>query len=374
MLTAAQLDSLPGPVLELYERYQQSVIDDICRRLAGLHYDSAAWQVQRLSESGALYEGILEKLAGVTGQSEAELRGIFERAGVKAMKFDDDLYRQAGLSPVPLNLSPAMISVLKAGLVKTGGLMRNLTQTTAIAGQQAFISASDLAYMQITQGSFSYDQAIRAAVKQVADQGLSVIQFNGRRDQLDVAMRRSVLTGVNQTVGKLQEARADEMGVDLVQTSAHAGARNTGTGPANHEGWQGKIFSRSGTNGQYPNFVEKTGYGTGPGLCGFGCRHSFFPFFPGISQNAYDQATLDEYADRTVTYNKQEMDFYSATQEQRGIERKIRKWKRQANAMDAAKVNNSPEVEAVKYYQAQMRKFIKETGIVRQRTREQVYG
>jgi hypothetical protein len=372
MLTAAQLDALPGPILELYERYQQSVIDDICRRLANMNYASAAWQVQRLSESGALYEGILEKLAGVTGQSEIELRNIFERAGVKAMKFDDDLYRQAGLSPVPLNLSPAMISVLKAGLVKTGGLMRNLTQTTAITGQQAFISAADLAYMQITGGAMSYDQAIRAAVKQVADQGLSVINFNGRKDQLDVAMRRTVLTGVNQTVGKLQEARADELGQDLVQTSAHAGARNTGTGPANHEAWQGKIFSRSGASGKYPDFKASTGYGTGPGLMGYGCRHSWFPFFEGISQNAYDQATLDEYADRTVTYNKQEMSFYEATQEQRGIERKIRHWKRQAAAMEAAKVNNLPEVEAVKYYQAQMRRFIRETGIVRQRIRERI--
>jgi hypothetical protein len=373
MLTAAQLDALVGPLTSLYREYEDAVICDIARRLAKLDMTStAAWQMTRLTQSGLTYEAALEELAKLTGKSEIALRNAFQQAGVKALRFDDSIYRQAGLNPLPLHLSPSMVQVLAAGLRKTQGIANNLTLTTALSGQQAFIQAADVAYLGISSGSFSYDQAIRTAVKQVADQGLSVINFNGRKDALDVAMRRTVLTGVNQTVGKLQEARADEMGVDLVQTSAHAGARNTGTGPANHEGWQGKIFSRSGTNGQYPNFVEKTGYGTGIGLMGYNCRHSFYPFFPGISQNAYEQATLDEYADRTVTYNKQEMSFYEATQEQRGIERKIRKWKRQANALEAAKVNNLPEVEAVKYYQAQMRRFIKETGIVRQRTREQI--
>jgi hypothetical protein len=373
MLTAAQLDNLVGPLTSLYREYEDAVLCDIARRLSTLDMTStAAWQMTRLTQSGLTYEAALEELAKLTGKSNIALRDAFEKAGVRALRFDDSLYQQAGLSPLPLHLSPSMVQVLAAGLRKTQGIASNFTLTTAISAQDAFIRAADVAYLGVSSGSFSYDQAIRAAVKQVANQGLTVIQFNGRKDQLDVAMRRTVLTGVNQTVGQLQEARADEMGVDLVQTSAHAGARNTGTGPANHEGWQGKVFSRSGASGKYPDFKASTGYGTGPGLMGYNCRHSFYPFFEGISQNAYDQATLDEYADRTVTYNKQEMSFYEATQEQRGIERKIRQWKRQANAMEAAGVNNLPEVEAVKYYQAQMRRFIKETGIVRQRNRERI--
>ena len=54
MLTADQLDALTDPILELYERYQQSVINDISRRLAGLDFarPTAAWQMQRATESG----------------------------------------------------------------------------------------------------------------------------------------------------------------------------------------------------------------------------------------------------------------------------------------------------------------------------------
>jgi hypothetical protein len=375
VLTPDQLDALTEEIVDLYERYQVSVLRDIARRLAGLDYatETAAWQVQRLTESGKVYEEILSRLAQTTGQSEQTLRSMFEKAGVRALKFDDAIYRDAGLQPLPLNLSPAMAQVLAAGLAKTGGLVRNLTMTTALSGQEAFIQAADLAYMQITGGAMDYQSALKAGIRQVAGEGLTAIHFSGRREQLDVALRRAVLTGVNQTAGQLKMTRADEMGADLVQTSAHAGARNTGTGPANHESWQGKIFSRSGRPGKYPDFVSTTGYGTGAGLGGWGCRHSFYPFFEGISARHYDALKLDELSSRRVTYNGEEMSVYDATQKQRQIERQIRKAKRQAAAVEAAGLDNSAELARVRIYQAKMRDFIKQTGLQRQRFREQIF-
>lgn len=175
---------------------------------------------------------------------------------------------------------------------------------------------------------------------------------------------------MSQTAGQLQTQHADEMGVDLVQTSAHIGARNTGVGPANHEGWQGRIFSRSGTNKKYPGFVESTGYGTGPGLMGWNCRHSWYPFFEGISENAYSKAELESYASKTVKYNGEEISFYNATQKQRAIERKIRYWKRQAGALEAAGEENTQEIGKVREWQARMRDFKKQTGLLRQGERE----
>jgi hypothetical protein len=268
MLTVSQIDSLPGETIALYQDYEDSILRDIARRLAGLDFatPTAAWQMQRLTESGLVFENALKELAQLTGKSYVALRSMFEKAGVMAVRFDDKIYRAAGLNPLPLNLSPAMVNVLAAGLTKTGGVMTNMTLTTAISGQQAFVNAADLAYMQVTSGAMSYDQAIRAAVKSVAAEGISTIDFaSGRRDPLDVAMRRTVLTGVAQTTGNLQMARADEMGTDLVQTSAHAGARPT------HEVWQGQVFSRSGTNPKYPDFVSSTDYGSVTGLCGINC-------------------------------------------------------------------------------------------------------
>lgn len=377
MLQSDYLDVLPDPIVYLYEKYMQSVINDIARQLAGMNYasDTAAWQMQRLTESGRLYESILSELEILTGKTKTELRAMFKEAGVKAIAFDDGIYKAAGLNPLPLNLSPAMAQVLEAGLRKTQNVMQNLTLTTAIAGQDMFINAADLAYMQVSSGAFDYISAIRQAVKEVADQGLQVIHYaSGRRDQLDVAMRRTVLTGVSQTVGNLQLARADEMGCDLVAVSAHVGARNKGVGPANHESWQGKIYSISSRDTEYPNFVEVTGYGTAVGLMGINCRHSFYPFFEGISDNAYSQAELDSYSNKTVTYNGKEMSMYDATQYQRGIERKIRYWKRQAGALEAAGQDNTLERLKMGEWQTCMRDFVKQTKLIRQSEREQVQG
>lgn len=375
MLTADQFDALVEPIMSLYADYETSVIEDIARRLKNLDFASAAWQVQRLTESGALYKDVVKKLSRLTGQSEAAIREILKSAGVKAIKFDDAIYKAAGLNPLPLNMSPAMVQALLAALQKTNGVMNNLTRTTVLSAQQSFIRAADLAYMQVSTGAMSYDEAIKHAVKKLAAEGLDVVDYaSGHRDKIDVAMRRAVLTGVSQTANTLQIIRADEMGQDLVQVSAHIGARNTGDGYENHESWQGGIYSRSGTHPKYPNFVTSTGYGTGAGLGGWNCRHSFFPFFEGISEAAYSKAELQSFANKTVTYNGKEISFYEATQYQRAIERKIRLWKRQAAALEAAGQEALFEATKIKEWQFRMREFIAQTGLDRQRIREQIFS
>ena len=232
MLTSDQFDAFVDPVMRLYNDYETSVIEDIARRLKNLDFASAAWQVQRLTESGALYNDVLKKLAKLTGQSEAAIAETLKKAGVTAIKFDDAIYKAAGLNPLPLNMSPAMVQAFKAALEKTNGVINNLTKTTVLNAQQTFIKAADLAYYQVSTGAMSYDQAIRAAVKKLAADGLDVVDYaSGHRDKIDVAMRRAVLTGVAQTANTLQMTRADEMCIYLFAVSAHIGARNTGTGP-----------------------------------------------------------------------------------------------------------------------------------------------
>lgn len=373
MLTSDQFDALTEPILSIYTEYEISVIQDIARRLKNLDLSSAAWQAQRLTESGALYKDVLKQLAKLTGKSEQEIAKLLQKAGVKAINFDDRIYKDAGLEPIPLNLSPAMLQVLKATLEKTNAVANNLTLTTALTAQQSFIHVADLAHLQVSSGAMSYDQAIRQAIKKVASDGLTTIDYaSGHQDQLDVAMRRTLLTGVGQTTNQLQTTRADEMQSDLVAVSAHAGARNKGTGPQNHASWQGKVYSRSGTSKKYPPFVEKTGYGTGPGLGGWNCRHSFYPFFEGVSEKIYDNAEVRSLNKKKVTYQDQQISLYDATQIQREYERHIRFWKRQSAALDAAGLDNSKETFKVREWQARMRDFIKQVGLDREYPREQV--
>ena len=363
--------------LELCGRLDESIIKDVVRRICrmGKVSDASRWQLQKLQESGLLYDDILKQIARFSGTSERNVKTLFEDAGIEALRWDDEIYEAAGLSPPPLRQSPVLLNLLEAGMRKTNGLVHNLTMTTAQAWQNAFISACDLAYMQVSSGAFDYRTAIRNAVKSAVDQSTEVLYPTGHRDKLDVAMRRAVLTGVNQTMGTLQLTRAEEMGCDLVETTAHLGARPS------HAEWQGKVFSRSGNHSKYPPFESSTGYGTGAGLCGWNCRHSFMPFIEGASRPAYSKQYLDDVNHRKATYNGKNIPYYDATQIQRGMERKIRDTRRKLAGFDeaakrGADVKSEFEKESVKLKQqeAALKDFCRQTGLYRNTNRFQVLG
>ena len=79
----------------------------------------------------------------------------------------------------------------------------------------------------------------------------------------------------------------------------------------------------------YPDFIESTGYGTGEGLGGWNCRHSFFPYFEGISKPAYTDKALEELEGEPITFDGKEYTQYEATQKQRAMERNMRHTQRQ---------------------------------------------
>lgn len=365
MLTPSAFDKLLVPITDLYEEFIQSIVNDIARRLVktGGVTATAAWQMQRILEGGAVYTEVLDRLAILTGKSKQVLEAIFTQAGVSTIAFDNRIYIAAGLKPLPIPLTPAMQQVLLAGLRKTAAQIYNLTMTTALESQHAFVETLDLAYMQVVNGTMSYTQAIKAGIKKLAREGIKAIEYRDTKDQVDVAVRRAVLTGVAQTTGNIQMYGALESGIDLVQTSAHIGARPT------HALWQGKVYSVAGKTPGYPPFSE-TGYGTGPGLCGWNCRHSFYPFYKGISENIYTEAMMDEYADKQVEYKGTGMSVYEASQIQRGIEREIRKTKREATALGEAGIDNVEEVDKIHNLQARIRDFVIQTGLIRQPARE----
>ena len=173
------------------------------------------------------------------------------------------------------------------------------------------------------------------------------------------------MTGVNQTAGQLQEELADELGCDLVEVSAHAGA------PPEHASWQGRIYSRSGNDPKYPPFRQSTGYGTGAGLCGWNCRHTFGPYIDG-SPPVWTEEQLAEFNVPKYEYNGKKLTEYEASQQQRYNERQIRRWKREEAAMKAAGLDSSEAAAKVKEWQGRQKEFLSQTGFKRQYGREQI--
>lgn len=371
MLTPEQLDKYPDNLVELYSKAESDIIADIARRISTYDYfiPSAQHQYNKLLEMSNVNDEILKKLSRMTGYNKTELKSLMEDAGYKAIKVDDSVYKKAGLDPLPIEQSPALMAILETGINNTNGLFENLTRTTANTGSKQFERILDRAYLQITTGAFDYNTAIRTAIKDLASNGIAAIEYpNGHINYIEAAVRRATITGINQTALKMQDARAAEMGSDLVETSAHAGARPS------HARWQGKVFSRSGNSTKYPDFKLETGYGTGPGLGGWNCRHSFYPFFEGLSEPAYTKAELDDMNAKKYEYNGEKLTEYEASQKQRTIERNIRRWKREYTGMEVAGQPTDEAASKIVRWQNVQKDFIKQTGLKRQVEREQIPG
>ena len=370
MLKPKYLEQLPNSMIELFSQAEQDILADMARRISKYDYwiPSVEHQRKKLVELGNFHSFILKALSSRAGKTEEELKRLMQEAGQEALSFDIGIYEEHGLDPPPLAVSKAQQAVLTAGYKKTAGLFRNLTSTTANTATKQFEDALDRAYMQITTGAFDYGAAIRTAIKDLARQGVGAVQYpSGHVDTIEVAVRRAAVTGVNQTALQLQSTLADEMGCDLLETTAHAGAR------PEHTIWQGRVFSRSGKSEKYPDFVRETGYGTGAGLGGWNCRHSFFPYFEG-SPRAYTPEMLKDYEAKKYRYNGTSMTEYEATQQQRYIERQIRHWKRENAAMQAAGLDTAESAAKVSQWQGTMRDFLGQTGLKRQADRERISG
>lgn len=64
--------------------------------------------------------------------------------------------------------------------------------------------------LQIQSGAISYNQAIRRGVKELADSGLKTVNYeSGHVDSVDIAVRRAVMTGVNQICQRYAEQSMD---------------------------------------------------------------------------------------------------------------------------------------------------------------------
>ncbi len=380
MLPPTEYEHLCDQLITLYADLDNAIISDITRRLVinGKMMETAKWQAKQLQESGMLYDDIIAEIASRTDASQNHIRTLFEDAAVESVRNDNVRYREAGLSGI-IKLSPAAMQVLDAGYKKCSGDLGNLTLTTANTAQQAYMTACNNAYMQVVSGAFDYNTAIRNAVKAAAQDGTWVLYPSGHRDRVDVAVRRAVLTGVGQTCRQLSMMNALDMDCDIMEITAHFGARPT------HAEWQGQLVSLSGRKGYLS--LNDIGYGTVDGFGGVNCQHDWYPFFEGISSRAYSDDDLKKLNEKNTEYNGKKYSDYEITQIQRKFERDIRGLKREAAAYDSGRANAPDEqlrqqfaedfnkaALKLKEKERQLKDFLDQTGQLPDNARTQVLG
>lgn len=357
------LDALPEQVAELFRGLEDRLLEEICSRLkiSGELNEATVQSIKALRAQGIPLEEIEQAISESTGVALDELDKLLDDVVARNQRYYDDLVDKAEVTKPDILVSEEDIEAIRR---QTHTELLNLSQTMGFSIRrggkvveltppaQAFYRALNSAEADIMSGAISYSQAIEKAVRELADSGLKKVEYdsNGRKrlTQTDVAVRRAVLTGINQLNSRYTEQSAERLGTDLFEVSAHAGARDNGVGWQNHKSWQGKVYSLQDDHPKYPSIYEVCGLGQVDGLEGANCRHRRFPFVEGISEPSYTTGELDRIDRPAFEFQGEKYTQYEATQRQREIERTVRKYRRREIAYRAAGLEEEANAAGVR--------------------------
>ena len=420
MLTDEQLEYISAAIVPLFQYLEKEVIADIARRIAKTLTYSRTAELQAIAMMKLGYSparirkeamkmlnadpDFRKAVAKNTLEYKREVRKIINditRAAYKAneeivagagnMSWANDLsvWKEAGKE---LTDNSYLKELMDAFSAQTNGELKNMTQTTGfktMSGyegiENAYRKELDKAVIKICSGTFSQDKVVRDVVHDLAQSGLRSIDFaSGYSMQLDTAARLAVRTGCHQLAGKIQDENIKQTGENLVYVSKHWGARNKGTGHANHEQWQGRVyFIKEGKDyseeakriGQdyITDLWRATGYSVDgahesdpTGLYGYNCRHRHYVWFEGASsfpKNNYEKEPAP------VTIDGKTYDYYAMTQKMRAMERNIRALKREKEAEEALG-NDTRELQVkIKEKTAKYKEFCKMCGVPEETSR-----
>lgn len=382
------LDALPEELAELYRGLEDTLLAEICSRLKLRDElnEAAVQDIRALRAHGIDLKEIKKAIQKAAGMSEQKLNKLLDDVVKRNQQYYTSVIDLAHITQPETLVS---VSDTWAIYQQTKRDLRNITRSmgflvdngrTMLPPAKAYQWALDNAAMQVQSGAINYNQAIKTAVKQLADSGLKTVDYeSGHHDSIDVAARRAVMTGVSQLCAKYTEQSAEYLETPYYEVSAHAGARDVpGPSPwSSHKDWQGKVYSIR-TGDIYPSIYDVCGLGAVDGLEGANCRHRRYPWVEGVSERTYTDEQLQHIDDGLgCEYDGKKYTAYEATQMQRRIERTIRKQKRLKNAYEAAGLTEDATTANIKLRRlnAKYKEFSKAAGLPEQKERMRVlYG
>lgn len=363
--TPELLDALPEELAELFRGLEDTLLDEICSRLALKDQlnEVTVQAIRALRSHGIDTKDIEKAIRKTSGISEKKLNELFDDVIARNKKYYTEVIDIAELTQPETLVDAAAIDAIRR---QTLDEFHNITQSMGFLvdnGQKMLLPARayqwslDSAVLQVQSGAISYNQAIKSAIQQLSGGGLKVVNYeSGHVDQIDVAARRAVMTGVNQICDQYTNQSAEYLETRYFEISAHSGARDKpGASPwSSHKDWQGKVYYQSENGepdplGLYDDLVDSTGYGYVDGLTGANCRHHKYPYIPGVSERTYTDEQLARIDDGLgCEFDGKQYTAYEATQMQRRIERQIRAQKKLKNAYEKSGLTEEAQAANIK--------------------------
>jgi hypothetical protein len=392
MLRPEELSNIPNTFIELFQELETFVISDFSRRLkkVGDISSTAQWQKERAELFGI--RNLEAKISEILKLANNQIESLFPEIALTSIKAENEIYKAAGLKPRDFNKTKEFQDYIKAAIKMTKGDIENITQSLGFAETQNghvvyndiakfYQKEMNIANIKITSGVSDYNTAIKEAVKKFSKSGLRYVDYeNGFSNNLDVAVRRAVLSSVHKMTQEISDFNAEKIIPNAderhYEVTAHQGARDTGEGFENHKKWQGKVYKLVGSTAEYPNLAKSTGLGDIQGLKGAGCRHDYYIFIPGASVRTYTDEQLENIDPKPFNYKGKEYNAYEATQHQRKIETAMRQTKRELISYKEAGLEEEFKISSVKLQQQrnEYKQFSKAAELKQKDYRHQVEG
>ncbi len=378
MKTDKELKALAEPIVEIYKNIEH----DLLMKIASFFvYDenvniknSLDWYFTKLEEIGGLNNESIKLLSQYSNISESKIRDALNKAGYGSItKERIDLLNAKDVVNISWNellKSKSINDAINTSFTETQELFKMINTKTLESTKKSYMDALNQARLEIATGIYDYNTAITRAIEKMVDNGITGATYK-RKDgsiyqmSLESVVRRDMITAIYQSFNKGSEQIGKELNAEYYEVSSHLGARlGDGIHPiSNHFGWQGKVYKIDGSDEEYDNFTEKTGYGDILGLGGVNCRHKFWPFFPGV----------DEPSQHTFSYeeNKKQVELQN---KQRAYERKIRKIRTKQDVFKQMGNNDNYKKWKVKEQELlpKYNEFIKKNNLSRDYARERV--
>ncbi len=354
---------------QLFREIGELAMEDVVRRIriTGGITSTADYQINRLMLLGATSEEIEREIQKRLNLSYDQLFQMYEDIIDWEYVRNKDIYEQVNANFIPWEENYQLQQLSKSLIEQTFDELRNFTQSMGFAinngnGLEFMPLAEyyqkhlDRALLSIVTGVTDYNTALRKCVTQMTNSGIRVVDYaSGHSNRIDVAARRAVMTGISQLTGRITDYNAAKLGTDYFEVAWHAGARNTGSGYFNHQGWQGKVYTSK-------ELRTVCGLGEGGGLLGWNCYHEYYPFFPGLSERNWPDDWLDKMnaAENTPReYSGKWYDMYQATQKQRSMETAMRAQREKVRLLQAGEADEDVILNARIKYNNQLYEYAK---------------
>lgn len=351
-------------VADFLYQVETEIIVSIAKALKGGAIGTAEWQADRLARMGAISQRAAALVSEYRQRVEEGTASEIEASAIQAaLKADARALaaKRAGALVKTLPdaiLDPNIRATIEAWAASARSQMNLAMAQLAQNAGRVYSDIVNKTALSVLTGAKDGNSALRQTIKEWAARGVpSIVDKAGRQWTSEAYVNAVLRSNASRVTSEVNLKRAEEYGTDLVEVSSHPGSRPT------HYAYQGNVYSRSGTSPKYPPLVD-TGWGTAGGIGGVNCSHLLYPFWDDVS--IAREPMMGEEDNETL---------YETAQEQRSLERDIRKAKRDLAAMEAVGDDNGAfdARNDVREAQAAMRAFIEETGRTRRREREQVY-